>query len=501
MIRAKIAEVVRWVQRNSLGFALLLGTGLRLVALESRSLQYDDAFSIFLAVRSLPEIVTGTAADTMPPLYYFLLHFWMLISQEIWFIRLLSVITGLLLIVLVYQIVKLWSGRPAAGWAAVLAAISPLQIYHAQDIRMYALLVLGQAGYLWFFSRLWFARVEGKPLLWNWVGLILSGLVAVYSHNLAVFALVIPDLFLLVQRRWKMLAQLIAGQALIGLGALPWWMLLPGQLQKIQNAFWTPRPGLVEIFQAIIMFTAAMPLPQILMIIAAVLSLQILVMVLMEFWRYGRRDLGAWFLVGVFIIPPALLFAVSYLMRPVFVPRGFLVSSLSYFGLAGFAITRSWSRGAGKLIAAAFILAAALTLPSYYSYNSFPRSPYKEAAAYMGQANKRDAVVIHETKLSYFPMHFYAPDLPQAFLADVPGSANDTFAPASQSAMNLFPAHDLFSAAQGKQTIFFVTFSQVFTEYQQIGISEHPSIKWLNENYRFASRRVFNDLEVFQYEK
>lgn len=501
MTRGKIAEASRWIQQNPLGFALLLGIGLRLIALESRSLQYDDAFSIFLAVRSLPEIVTGTAADTMPPLYYFLLHFWMLINQEIWFIRLLSVIISLLLIVLVYQIVILWAGRCAAGWAAFLAAISPLQIYHAQDIRMYALLVLGQASYLWFFSRLWFANQKGWHPLGNWIGLVLSGLLAIYSHNLAIFALVVPDLFLLVKRRWKMLVRLITAQALIGLGALPWWMLLPGQLQKIQNAFWTPRPGLVEIFQAIIMFTAAMPLPQVLMLIAAVLSLQTLVLILIELWRYGRRDIGAGFLAGFFIIPPVLLFAVSYLMRPVFVPRGFLVSSLAYFGLAGFVITRSWSRGAGKLIAAAFILAAALTLPSYYSFASFPRSPYKEAAAYVEQANKPGMLVIHETKLSYFPMHFYAPDLPQTFLADVPGSANDTFAPASQSAMNIFPAGDLPSAAQGKQTIFFITYSQVFAEYQQIGIGEHPSIKWLNENYHFASRIVFNDLEVYRYER
>ncbi len=216
MIRGKIAEASRWIQQNPLGFALLLGFGLRLIALESRSLQYDDAFSIFLAVRSLPEIVTGTAADTMPPLYYFLLHFWMFISREIWFIRLLSVIISLLLIALVYQIVNLWAGRSAAGWAAFLTAISPLQIYHAQDIRMYALLVLGQAAYLWFFSRLWFADQKGWHSLGNWIGLVLSGLVAIYSHNLAIFALVVPDLFLLVKKHWKMLVQLIAAQALIG---------------------------------------------------------------------------------------------------------------------------------------------------------------------------------------------------------------------------------------------------------------------------------------------
>lgn len=298
-----------------------------------------------------------------------------------------------------------------------------------------------------------------------------------------------------------MLAQLIAVQALIGLGALPWWMLLPGQLQKIQQAFWTPRPGLVEIIQAIIMFTAALPLPRVLMLIAAVLSLQIFVLIAIELWRYGRRSGGVLFFTGIFLVPPILLFAVSYLMRPVFVTRGFLVSSLAYFGLAGFAISRSWSRGSGKLIAAAFILAALLSLPSYYSFNSFPRSPYREAAAYLEQGNKPGTVIIHDTKLSYFPMFFYAPDLPQEFLADAPGSANDTFAPASQLAMRIFPTPSVSSAAQGKRTVFFVTYSQVFQEYQQNGVAEHPVIDWLNENFRFINRKVFNDLEIYQYER
>ncbi len=142
---------------------LLLGLILRVIGLESRSVQYDDTFSIFLSARSLPEILRGTAADTMPPLYYFLLHFWMLLGQSAWFIRLLSVILSLTAVFLLYRLVACWFGRAAAGWAAFLAAISPLLIYHGQDVRMYALLVVCQLGYLWFFTRIW----QGEALITN----------------------------------------------------------------------------------------------------------------------------------------------------------------------------------------------------------------------------------------------------------------------------------------------------------------------------------------------
>ena len=498
MIRAFARKLSFWWERHPLAVALTLGLVLRLIGIQSRSLQYDDAFSIFLAARSLPEIVSGTAADTMPPLFYFVLHFWLAISQQVWFIRLLSVIFSLVVIALLFEITQRWLGQSAAGWAALLAAISPLQMYHSQDVRMYMLLVLGQMGYAWFFTRIWFAEAGDRQIR-NWIGLVLFGTIAMYSHNLAIFGLIVPNIFLLFQRRWKLLARLVAAQVVMGIVCLPWLMLLPGQLAKIQRAFWTPRPGLVEIIQAVIMFTSAMPLPPILLGIAAILSFQILIMMLLELRRRDTCTQGMGFMALLLLVPPLLLFAVSYLMRPVFVPRGFLVSSLAYDGLAGYAISRGWSRPPGKLIAAGFILAAILTLPSFYTFNTFPRSPYQAATSYLEKTIQPGAVVIHETKLSFFPMHFYAPKLAQSFIADPQGSQNDTYAPASQQAMQLIPQPDLPTATAGYNALYYVTYTRVFEEYRSLGQAEHPAIVWLNDHYKLTGHRVFGDLEVFQY--
>jgi uncharacterized membrane protein len=70
---------------------LVIAAILRCVVLSTRSIFYDDAFSIFLSEQSLSKIITGTAADTMPPLYYFLLHIWLLAGRSLWWVRLLSV--------------------------------------------------------------------------------------------------------------------------------------------------------------------------------------------------------------------------------------------------------------------------------------------------------------------------------------------------------------------------------------------------------------------------
>ncbi len=504
-----LARLFLTLHRHLLGLALLLGLVLRVIGLENRSLQYDDVFSIFLARRSFPEILSGTAADTMPPLYYFLLHGWMAVSQQAWFIRLLSVILSLLAIYLLYQLGERWMNRTAAAWAAFLSAVSPLLIYHGQDVRMYALLVVTQLGYLLFFTCIWQNAVKQQAARWNWLGLVLCGAAAMYTHNVGVFALGVPDFFLLVRKQWRLLGQLVTAQAAIGLLALPWLLLLPEQIAKVQKAWTLPPPGVVEILQAVVMFTSSLPLPTPLLALALLLSLQIFIMVGLELRRSLQEEPGSGAAIGLFlallVIPPVLLLVASFLMKPVFIPRAFLVSSLAFDMLAGFVIARTWSRGIGKFLALAFILAAAISLPSYYTYAKFPRSPYRAAVQYLQEVIQPGERIIHETKLSYFPSAYYSSDLPQYFLADPSDSPNNTFEPGSQQAMQIFPQPDLATAAGSGcldcRGIYFITYSQTFREYADLGLEEHPYLQWLGEHYRQVNRQVFSDLEVFHYER
>lgn len=495
------AQVQSWAARHALALSLGVGLLLRLIASDSRSLQYDDTFSIFLAARSLVEILSGTAADTMPPLYYFLLHFWMGISRQVWFIRLLTTLLSLLVIAIQYALAAHLFGRAAAGWAALLTAVSPLQLYHAQDVRMYALLLAGQAGYLLFFARLFIPRAGFTPGRRDWFAFVGCGVLAMYSHNLAIFGLAIPSVYLLLRREWRALLRLSAAQLCIGLLALPWLVLIPGQIAKVQKAWSLPVPGFVEVLQAIVMFTASLPLPFFLLAAVTVISLQIFVMLAIETWRLRRAEPAVLLVVCAFLFPPAALFAASYLMRPIFIPRGFFIASLAYYALAGLVIARAWPRGVGPLILGAFLLAAALSLPSFYTYSAFPRSPYRAAMQAVRAQAEPGALLVHENKLSYFPARFYAPDLRQVFLADPPGSPNDTFEPASQAAMQIFPEPDLETAVAGHDVVYFIFFRQTQEEYRSAGYSEHPDLAWLSGSFTLVEQRAFNDLEVYQYRR
>jgi 4-amino-4-deoxy-L-arabinose transferase-like glycosyltransferase len=494
-----LLETVRPAMNRYLLFGIIaIGGALRWMFSQSRGLTYDDAFSILLSSRTLGEIVSGTAADTMPPLYYFLLHGWMQITSEIWFLRSLNILVSLVIIGIVYRIARSIGGDTCGLWAAFVTAISPLQVYHAQDLRMYAILSLAQLGYIACFIEILQAPEKPAYRYLSWAGLVLCGAAALYSHNLAVVIMPVPFLYAAIKRNWVLFKSLTLGHLAIGVLAVPWLVQIPGQVSKIQTAFWTPVPGIVEVFQAVILFHSQLPLPGIWLVIAAVLSLQVLVLVAMEGWRLRKTHSRLWVLIGFLAIPPLTLLFLSYLMRPVFVTRAFLVSSLAYYLLMGWVLAQG--RAAGKaLISIGMVSLSIIGLVSLYTYHRFPRSPFESAMQYIQQISQGGDLTIHDNKLSYFPSYLYAPTLHQVFLRDEPGSTNDTLAATTQQALNMHPQVDMNKAVDGVSRIHFVVFEESVQEYIDAGFPAHPHLAWLEQHGKQAGVHSVDDLTVYTY--
>jgi hypothetical protein len=334
-----------------------------------------------------------------------------------------------------------------------------------------------------------------------WTGVVLAGTTALYTHNLAVFSILAIDVFLLIRREWKELSRLVAAQAVMLVLFLPWLQFVPGQIQKIQQAFWTPRPGLLEVVQALVIFHASLPLSSWILIVGVTASL--LAAVLTGHIVVRRLSLGwnAGFLVCLIIVPPSLLFLASYFMRPVFVPRAFTLSLIAYLVLAGRAIAEVRPRPLGWILAGSFATAAVVGLPAELTYRTFPRSPFREAGTFLETTADNGDLILHSNKLSYFPMAVYHPALPQAFLPDLPGSHNDTLAEATQRALGLFPLADVDGAIDGAGRVRFVIFQRELDEYAVSAIGLPPVLGRLYAATRGEPERTaFNDLWIYDFD-
>jgi hypothetical protein len=134
----------------------VVGGGLRVLFLAKNGMWLDETFSVWLANHSAVDMLQWTVKlDQHPPLYYLLLHYWIALHGDTpYYARLLSVLFGAGTIPIIYLIGKRLSGAVVGLAAAMFLALSPFNIYFAQETRMYTLLTFNAAVAIYALVRL-----------------------------------------------------------------------------------------------------------------------------------------------------------------------------------------------------------------------------------------------------------------------------------------------------------------------------------------------------------
>jgi uncharacterized membrane protein len=493
----------------SLAAILLLALVLRLINLGSRNLWYDEAFAVLYAEKSFSAILYGTitpvegaAADVHPLLYYFFLHLWMgLFGQSSFIVRMPSVIFGLASIVLAFSIGQHLFDPGAGLLAAAITAIAPFHINYSQENRMYSLLCFLSLLTVYFFVRCWQGNGYG-----NWLGFILAATLSLYTHNLAFLVILALDLFVLLTQRWRLLKPLIISHLAFGLLFLPWFTIVFSQFGKVRQAYWVPRPGLMELVQTLISFhfdlLPTMPLG--LVSILLFLSLLILVLILYRVVRVRGRDRqtkeGIYLLLILALAPVVVAFLISQ-FQSIYIIRGLLPAAAAYYILVAKILAEAQlPKRVAWLLFSPVVVLLVISLAYHYTYAQFPRPPFDRAVAYLRENYQLSDAIVHDNKLTFFPCHYYDRELPQAFMADPPGAGSDTLALPTQEALGLLASRAMEEATGDSQRVWFVIFQRAFAEYEELGYPQPPHKAWLEERYRLAETVTFNDLNVYLYE-
>jgi hypothetical protein len=210
------------------GVVLLIAAVLRVVYLLTRGdLWVDEAITAMLAGLGLMDLhslftippVRSTVLHVHPPLYYLLLRGWTSIfSDSEIALRSLSLVFDLATIGCFWSIVKRHLGSTPAWIAALLMAVSPLQVHYASEARYYSLFL--------FFSVLSvgaFLRICTEDR--GWPGYVLSTAACLYTFYYAFFVILGQNLAMLWfglardRRRWLPWA---GAQLAVGALFLPW---------------------------------------------------------------------------------------------------------------------------------------------------------------------------------------------------------------------------------------------------------------------------------------
>ena len=246
---------------------LALATIVRWSVIDRDALWLDEGYSWWDAHQRLTALWTLVpTCDPHPPLYFALLHPWiLLVGDGTVAMRTLSTLFGVATIAVVYAAGRELDrvrGRSADGFgigvfAALLFALTPFQVYFSIEARPYALLCFGAALLTLGCLRLVPAMRSGgsPPSAWNdrmtrprWVLLVAGALIVVWSNNTAVLVLgAVSTAFIafwvLDRDSRRLTVPILVAGVVVALLWAPDWPLLIAQAREVTNDFWIPAPS------------------------------------------------------------------------------------------------------------------------------------------------------------------------------------------------------------------------------------------------------------------
>lgn len=435
----------RW--RLFLLFLILLAFALRVYRLDNSGFWTDEGLTPLRAGYSVSEILSnrviiqeGVTQDTHPPLYFLIIHFSQtLLGRSDFAYRYPSVLFGLLLIPLLFQLGRRLDGVTAGFLAALLAAVNPLQIWYAQEARMYTLLaLLGAVTTYLLWRALTAASLSNQALAGRLLLYLLFAGLAIYTQYTAVFLVGVQLLFwawLLWQRgeRGLIWGTAVAG-ALIALPLLPYTIprLFTGaetnyfyvppwiMLQDVVHGFGL---GMTVDFSRWEIKTIDLGLAFLLLLGAA------------GFRRKKPHDGLARPFILFYLLAAVLGLMLASLIKPMYMgARHIMIGSPAFFLLAarGFMLLPQRPRLLPTLLAVLILLAGpTISLYNLYYNPFYAKDDVRALIGYIEQrAGSNDLVLYNNAVLMALHWHYQErPDLPVTALPVYPyASGPDTLA-------------------------------------------------------------------------
>jgi 4-amino-4-deoxy-L-arabinose transferase-like glycosyltransferase len=328
----------RFVDWAGLIAVVAIALAVRFHSITVPAVWYDEAYSLLLAAESPSTIWSTTARDVHPPLYYVLLHCWMLLfGNGVLSARSLSALADVGTLLLCIKLMSLVATRRATWIAALLLALLPISVRYSQEIRMYTLLgfwLMGATVAL----VCWVNSPQRKRFAFLYVLLMTA---AFYTHYFAALCVLVHWLFWWQARGLSIRTWVLANSAIVAL-YLPWVPSLSHQLLQGEGLEWIPRLTWQSVLTAGWQFTVisdSVPALSWWRVVATLLILACAVLVMMEDQPKRRYRV---LLVSYFWVPVLCVLLLS-LFKPLFFSRYLAFAAIALPLIAALALD-SWGR-------------------------------------------------------------------------------------------------------------------------------------------------------------
>jgi mannosyltransferase len=497
-LRARSANLVAVSVCVASGALGALGLGVK-------GLWHDEAFSDAIARLDFPTMWRAiTHGEAFNGLYYLVLHVWVRGGHsEVW-LRIPSVVFGLLAAYALFVLNRRLFGLTTALIAAVLLALNSFFIQYEQEARPYSL-----ALFLVVLSTYLFVVALDQPSIWRWLGYGAVCAIAIYAHLFCGYIVMAHVLSLTFRRPRPRLRHVAAGYALTALLVAP--LLIVAERSGILQRAFVERPDLGSLSWLFLYLTGAGGVATgggrvLVLSYFAACCVALVFMARRAGDRQPHRSGGGgrtWSFGLMLLwlgVPILVSFVVSIVLTPVFFPRYLIVGLPALVTIAAIGIS-SLSRRSWQVVAVAVLIALSIPpLLRYYGADFKEGEDWKGAVAYVAAGERPDDGIVFLSRYGRRPFEYYRERLEN--MADLrpiyPGVAWGEYAPVLAD-LHIEPTLTAAARLQDYQRVWVVLLWRGFETVHEDG---EPFRAALENGFREVEGRSFGaELEVRLYQR
>ena len=198
----------------------------------------DEGFSIVLVRKGIGEILSGTAADVHPPLYYLILKIVVsILGESVFVLHLTSYLAFVGVCILISTCVRKNFGLLSAYLAIFLTGWTEYGLIYNVEIRMYSMALL--------FITLTFCmayKVIGDGKMKSWIFMSVFALLSGYTHYFALLAVafIVFGVFIicLIKKQTNVWKKIGITTVICVVGYLPWLVAMITTVERTMDNFW-----------------------------------------------------------------------------------------------------------------------------------------------------------------------------------------------------------------------------------------------------------------------
>jgi uncharacterized membrane protein len=379
---------------------VLIATPLVLHSIGQRSIWLDEAFSIKIANYQWKTFAQYFFThDANMALYYLLLKFWIKLSSNESFLRLLSALFAIASTIAVFFLGKLLYDRETGFYASIMMVLNPFFITYAQETRSYSLLL--------FFSVLstYFFICVTRRATWKMVVIYATiSALSCYAHLfgflvIASHIVTMPLIKLSEKATKKMYIAYVIFTVLIS----P--LIAAIYMSQHNTVNWIKKPHLIDVFRLLKDLCGGSVYVFCFIFVFVFLSC-------IAYLKFLRKDDTSFFkhefliLLFLFLMPILSVFLVS-MIKPLFVSRYFIICIPPIVLLASMGITRTLSKKHKICLVLLYVIISFSAISSYYRDSTRYGENWREATRFIVTESREQDGILFYLPFTRTPFEFY----------------------------------------------------------------------------------------------